>query len=131
MFDRNTRTIVFWLPFDPAEVAELVTAFASHMWAAINFLKHHFAFGTLPKMIVLFEVFYTILIALSFMEFMIADRTKLFITYNAMSWISFDTKCSLTILFRAYSLLLAIDKKQIFFHPCIFLLLYVVNTFEK
>jgi hypothetical protein len=41
--DKNTRTIVFWLPFNPAEVAELVTAFASHVWAAINFLKHHFA----------------------------------------------------------------------------------------
>lgn len=65
------------------------------------------------------------------MEFMIANRAKLFITYNAMSWISFDTKCPLAILFRAYSLLLAIDKEQIFFHSCIFLLLCSVNSFEK
>jgi len=44
---------MFLLPFTATEVAELVAAPASHMWAAIIFLKHHFAFGTLPKLIIL------------------------------------------------------------------------------
>jgi hypothetical protein len=60
---------MFLFPFTPAEVAELVTASASHVWAAIILLKHHFAFGTLPKLIILCEVLYAILITVSFMKF--------------------------------------------------------------